>query len=107
MPTFSAEARDAANAAVMRILAEGVAGKPKRALDEFTASSLLDDVVDRAYELAGDRPLDFDAYADLTAIRDEEVKLHVCWTALYLHLAIRELPPADAAALYRALMTAL
>lgn len=106
MPTFSAEARDATNEAIMRILAEGVAGKPKRALDEFAAASLLDQVVDRAYALAGDRPLDFDAYADLAAIRDEEVKLHVCWTALYLHRAVRELPPADAAALYRTLMAA-
>lgn len=106
MPTFSAEAQDAANEAVMRILAEGVTGKPKRALDETAASSLLTQIVDRAYVLAGDRQLDFDAYADLTAVRDEETKLRVCWTALYLHLAIRELPPAQAAALYRTLMAA-
>jgi hypothetical protein len=105
-PTFSAEAQDTANQVVMRILAEGVTGKPKRALDEFTTSSLLTRIVDRAYVLAGDRPLDFDAYADLAAIRDEEVKLHVCWTALYLHRAIRELPTADAAALYRTMMAA-
>lgn len=106
MPTFSAEARDAAGEAVMRILTEGAAGKPKRALDEAAFSSLLTAVVDRAYVLAGDRPLDFDAYADLAAIRDEETKLRVCWTALYLHLAIREQPPAQAAALYRTLMAA-
>lgn len=106
MPSFSAEAQTAANEAVLRILAEGVSGKPKRALEETAFSSLLNQVVDRAFVLAGDRQLDFDGYANLAAIGDEEAKLRVCWTALYLHLAIRELPDAEAAALYRALMAA-
>ncbi len=105
-PIFSAEAQQTANDVVLRILTEGVIGKPKRSLDDITTSTLLDQVVNRAFALAGDRQLDFDAYADLAAVRDEDAKLRVCWTALYLHLAIMELPTAEAAALYRALMAA-
>lgn len=105
-PVFSAEAQQTANDVVMRILTEGVTGKPKRFLDETTMASLLDQVVNRSFALAGGRQLDYDAYADLAAVRGEDAKLRVCWTALYLHLAIKELPTAEAAGLYRALMAA-
>lgn len=103
-PSFSEEAQDTANQVVLQILAEGVTGKPKRAMDETVVNSLINQIVDRAFVLAGDRQLDFDGYANMTAIRDEEAKLRVCWTALYMHLAILELPTAEAAALYRSLM---
>ncbi|NNG02867.1 MAG: hypothetical protein HKM95_02045 [Inquilinus sp.] len=106
MPSFSPAVRDATSTAVMRVIVEGAAGKPKRALGDADFSMLIDVAVDEAYDLAADRELDFDAYADLAAVADEETRMRVCWTALYLHRAIQEMPMAQGASLYRALMAA-
>ena len=106
MPSFSPAVNDAVNAAVRRVIVEGATGTPRPAPTDADFAALIGVAVDGAYVLAGDRDLDFEAYADLASIADEATRMRVCWTALYLHRAIQDMPTDQAAALYRALMAA-
>lgn len=106
MPVLSTAVRRRLVKSLFGIVDTGSARDSQRMLGEQEFLALLDQVLARTYEIAGDDPVDFDAVANLMAIKDDQTKAQACTTTIYFYRAILDLPPSDAAALFRTLMAA-
>lgn len=104
MPDLSPNITGELANSLAQIAAAGADRSSQRMLSEGELGQILDLVVTRTFEIAGKNPVNFDALANLQAIRDDETKTQACWTTIYFYRAILDLPPTDAAALFRTLM---
>lgn len=104
MPEFTASTTRGLNESLARIVVAGAGRHHQRLLDDEESMPILEAVVTRTYEIAGDNPVDFEAVAYLLTIEDDDTKAAACATTIYLYRAILEMPRSDAAVLFRTLI---
>ena len=104
MPGLTPEVRRGLIEAVTRIAADAGGSDRQRLLPGEESESTLRAVMTRTYERAGDDPIDFEALADPASIEGDDARTVVCRTAVHFYRAVMELPPPDAAVLFRTLV---
>lgn len=104
MPDFSPATGKGLGDALLEITVSAGERRQQRLLDPEEMGTLLGIVVDRTIEVSDGYPLNFDAVANLPYLRDDDAKTDACWTSIYFYEAILDLPPADAAALFRTML---
>lgn len=107
MPGLTPETKRGLVESVTRIAADAAGGDRQRLLRGEDSESTLRTVVARTYAIAGDDPVEFEALADPTSVKGDDDKTVACRTAIHFYRAIQELPPPDAAVLFRTLMAGL
>ena len=106
MPALRASTSQKLSDILVDITVTGARGDRQRMLSEAEIGPVLDEVVNRTFEFAGGDTVNFEAVANLPAIRDDRTKSEACQTTIYFYRAILDLPPGDAAALFRTIMAA-
>lgn len=106
MPDFQPSTDRGISESLVEITTSGAERNRQRMLGEKEFMPILEAVASRTYEIAGPNPVNFDAVGNLPALQDDQAKAEACWTTIYFYQAILDLPPSDAAALFRTLMAA-
>lgn len=103
MPDFRPSTSQGLAQALLQIATSSTEHR-QRILDNREIGAMLDFVFNRAFEIAEDYPLNFDALANLPTLRDDQSKTEACQSSIYFYKAILDLPPNDGAALFRTIL---
>lgn len=88
-----------------QIITAGAENDPHLILEGQQLTISLETARRNAHQLAGDIPIDFDLLDSFETIQDDDMKEQACQSVLYFYKGILALPPSDAAAVIRALIS--